>query len=368
MSTVLTRLNAVAEYNAAPVFRIGVVDKPASQVLHRPATPFVRSSLVFVANGGTEIRIFSFDGELIRTLGRRGSGPGEFEGLSAIAPLDDQTIMALERGTRRIQILDSVGALVTSRSIPVALEPNTPAALLPSGLLVGFGDGWAASSNEVASAVIRRSVPLFALDGRRDSHPDTIALAPGFPWWVTGSSRRGQPLGPRPSVTGNAGLVAYTDGTSYEYSLIDVTTGEATTGKLEEAPPGVVGADLDAWLMELAAQSEALGLPARRYPDDWREVSPERLPGYWRLVLSPTGCLWARRFKRPGADRIIWDIIDPIARESVASLVVGADFEIAQVLPHLIVGVETDANAIVHVVGYAYDVRPDHERCGSDGR
>jgi hypothetical protein len=61
-----------------------------------------RDGRVFVADGGSlAIYVFDAEGALVRTIGRRGSGPGEFSALYSIAWLGD-TLAALDPGNARI--------------------------------------------------------------------------------------------------------------------------------------------------------------------------------------------------------------------------------------------------------------------------
>jgi hypothetical protein len=78
-------------------------------------------------------RVLVVDGEgPPRTLGREGSGPGEFSGPSALAVGND-TLRVVDRGNGRIQVLTTAGAYVRS----YALERQAmggEVSLLPSGV------------------------------------------------------------------------------------------------------------------------------------------------------------------------------------------------------------------------------------------
>lgn len=61
-----------------------------------------RDGRVFVADGGArEIHVFDTAGALVRTIGRQGSGPGEFSTLYSIAWVGD-TLAAMDPGNARI--------------------------------------------------------------------------------------------------------------------------------------------------------------------------------------------------------------------------------------------------------------------------
>jgi hypothetical protein len=78
-----------------------------------------------------EIRVHRSDGRLQRTLGRRGEGPGEFQGQLSLLGVRGDTVIALERrlpGLRMVLTLFSRdGAVLDSRPIDRLAIPLTPA-------------------------------------------------------------------------------------------------------------------------------------------------------------------------------------------------------------------------------------------------
>ena len=72
----------------------------------------VHNKHVFVANyGNNRILVFSLDGQLIRTIGSPGSGPGQFNGPCAVAfaPDEDGDMYVLDRHNSRIQVFNANG-------------------------------------------------------------------------------------------------------------------------------------------------------------------------------------------------------------------------------------------------------------------
>ena len=68
--------------------------------------------------GATMIRIFGPDGKLIRTSGRRGSGPGEFRDLVSIHRCAADSLFAWDRMHSRMTVLDSAGTYVRTLRLP----------------------------------------------------------------------------------------------------------------------------------------------------------------------------------------------------------------------------------------------------------
>lgn len=65
-----------------------------------------------------EIRVFTSDGDHVRTFGRPGEGPGEFGSATAMVWSPDDHLWVVDRGPRRISIFDTTGTFVSSRRRP----------------------------------------------------------------------------------------------------------------------------------------------------------------------------------------------------------------------------------------------------------
>lgn len=130
------------------------------------------SGRIAVADGATgQIRIFDERGLLLRRLGGRGTGPGEFTALASLYRLPGDSIAAWDRGRAALTIFGPEGRV--ARSVSLAPDSGGAAALRPVGVL-GGGEVLAAGSLPVvrdgaAVGVRRDSVPYLAIapDGRR---------------------------------------------------------------------------------------------------------------------------------------------------------------------------------------------------------
>lgn len=87
----------------------------------------------------TELRLFSGRGEWLRSIGGRGSGPGEFEGLGYVYLKEDGGFVTYEPASRRVQTFSSAGRFrdfhVLSAS-PDEGSPNVVGALSGDDLLI----------------------------------------------------------------------------------------------------------------------------------------------------------------------------------------------------------------------------------------
>lgn len=83
---------------------------------------------------GTEIRIFGPDGRFIRILGRKGGGPGEFEGIAGVKAGRGDSLYVLDNTQSRLSVFGP--AYEYARSAPLALSPQMQSVLLGTGEVV----------------------------------------------------------------------------------------------------------------------------------------------------------------------------------------------------------------------------------------
>jgi hypothetical protein len=116
--------------------RIGSVEGPPETQFHqvgRPVLDSQRRIYVPLQQAG-EIRQFDDQGKYLRTIGRAGAGPGEFQFVNSVFVLGD-TIVAVDGRSRRLTMFTTEGALVGTARMPDA----NPGSVTPGG---GFQNGW----------------------------------------------------------------------------------------------------------------------------------------------------------------------------------------------------------------------------------
>jgi hypothetical protein len=110
-----------------------------------PAYEFSRISWIVVGSDGSlyvvngassSIRVFSPQGKFVREIGRRGSGPGEFQFFSSLS-LSGDTLYVVDGRSRRVTLMDTSGKLLTTWNIES--NPQTRGTMFPVGRAVG---GW----------------------------------------------------------------------------------------------------------------------------------------------------------------------------------------------------------------------------------
>jgi hypothetical protein len=102
----------------APTLQLGEEDSPQLERVLNNVTSAARlpSGAIALANAGSsEIRYFSPTGSHLRTVGRRGRGPGDFSGSPMyISSSGDDHLLVYDVGTYRLTSLDAEGKVLSS--------------------------------------------------------------------------------------------------------------------------------------------------------------------------------------------------------------------------------------------------------------
>jgi hypothetical protein len=106
-----------------------------------PVSAVRMSNGLIVAAGwaATELQVFDSAGQWVRSIGRQGSGPGEFVGLGYVYLTAGQELVTYEPGSRRIQLFDSTGSFRRLTSLSASPDQGSPGvvgALAGGALLV----------------------------------------------------------------------------------------------------------------------------------------------------------------------------------------------------------------------------------------
>ena len=93
------------------VSRIGMIDGPPEYLLGRfPTFTIGLDGSLFVADG--QLRHYDADGQYVRTIARRGQGPGEVRAVAGMDVSVDGRLAVLDFGNRRVSVFSPGGSLV----------------------------------------------------------------------------------------------------------------------------------------------------------------------------------------------------------------------------------------------------------------
>ncbi|MCU0617882.1 MAG: hypothetical protein MUD17_12485 [Gemmatimonadaceae bacterium] len=158
-----TRFGTDAADDAKSNTRALAVERETSgATLGRVGYLVVSDSLLWVSDlaGDPWLHVFSQrTGQLLRSLGVKGSGPGDFRDVGALLPTNDSTsdVIVFDRATLRLtrvrlQPIDSVGNVAGSAAVAIWSMPTSPRVRTLGKIQAGYV-GWA--SAESAAVLVR---------------------------------------------------------------------------------------------------------------------------------------------------------------------------------------------------------------------
>jgi hypothetical protein len=103
--------------SARPVLVVGGSESDSAAALYgvAGAVRLADGRIVVADRGANGLRIYSSRGEHLLTSGRKGSGPGEFDGVDALAKIRGDTLLVWDRKSARVSVFDATGKFVDSR-------------------------------------------------------------------------------------------------------------------------------------------------------------------------------------------------------------------------------------------------------------
>lgn len=327
-----------------PVLSVGERPNDPDHELYEIVTPFLLpEGLGVPLSADGVIRVFDQDGELVRTLGAPGQGPGEFMALGAAWARAD-TIEALDTELNRV-----------TRFIPneepqtIRLEGIASAQSGVPGLATG---GWILYGVKAVqrSGRDRIAVHQFAADG---SHVAELGEVEGFRRHVHDGGGGPDPISPRPVVRTDGDRVYWSETLTPRIREFDVMVGE--TRVIGWEPTNRLSSQE---AIALAA-NEVAALGRSRPNQAWTEAGFDALTGsedvsvFWDFLVDGEGFIWVRDYDpRVHAAAVgglaktgsggEWAVLDHDGNR-VTSVVVPSDFEPLRIEDDHLIGVRRDS-------------------------
>lgn len=310
---------AIPEWRVGPepVLSIGELSGRPEYELYEPLHALrLDDGRIVVANQGTEeLRFYGPQGEHLRTVGRKGDGPGEFDQLWGMTRLDGDSLGAWDWSAKRLTVYSDDGSFARLQSFRDA------GGLFPQ-LLGSLGDGSFAIMGGVdparmfarGSGLQDDSVAVLRLAVEEGTVLDTLGPFPGRQQWVQVGEGT---LSIRPVAFGREEHIDVASGRIW---VGDDRKGEVRAyrpdGSLERItriggePRAVTDADLARYREERLRGVAEEDVP--RVRQELEEMSPaERLPAFGDLFADRIGRLWIAGYSTDqDADRI-WTVHGP---------------------------------------------------------
>ncbi len=352
-----------------PVVDIGVLEgAPEYQLFRARDVRRMASGRIVVANAGTnEIRFFDSDGIHLRTVGREGNGPGEFEGLGILRPYPGDSLLAYDFSLTRASVFDAEGEFGRSYRVIPPTEG-------------GFGFAVDAFSN---GTLIIKSPQIFQggfSDGlqRRDEDHYTISVTGEFldsvgvfpgPEQFIQTARDGDnfmvsvttpPFG-RTTVLVAHGM-QFCFGSSDTYEIRCFQDDGTLVRIVRRVLPNrtVTPADVERLKQQELAEQEDDN--SRRATERRFEEMPvaETMPAYDGLEIDAAGNMWIREYSWiEGAERR-WTVFDSTGR-MLGDVMLPPGFTVRQIGEDFLLGIWRDDLDVEHVRQYEL-IKPEGTR------
>lgn len=289
------------QVDPSPTFSVGVAEGVEGPILYDVARPFLRpdGSVAVPIRSTAEIQIFGSGGDLHRSLGGFGDGPGEFNRLAAAWARGD-TIEAWDPPSSRITRFLPGGEVET-----ISVRPGPPDLVRLTDFIGAPSTGWllgAVVSWDIGS---RDELAIFHLDAPDASRPTRVAETLGLRRERMGNTTGPAPLSPAARVAlSNAGgheelYVAETLTPEIRVYRLDGTLARAITWTPEHTL-----SPRDAFERVASVVTGGRTEPFRhrgglRYPADWVRTAPapETVPVFSGFLVDAEEFVWVRPFK-----------------------------------------------------------------------
>ena len=314
---------------------------------------FGEDSTIYVLDGGSlAVHVFTAEGTFLRTIGRRGDGPGEFQNPGELY-IADSAMVVWDTQVRRLTRFDLDGEVIGTQSAATSLLPGARlAGLFPDGSFLGTDTRLRAPDPGERTSMGWVIVTTHRIDG---TLLDTVGTYPGEPMaWFGERSVMPQIFGAHTWVASNGAATWILSGES----------GAATRLVPPDPPrsfnwdPGdLVVTDDEIARYEADRQGDE-SINIGRVSIDAGELlrlASESFPAADRLVVDRQGRLWIRRFRRPtfeGPNE--WLLFDP-DRQFVATVAIPADVMVRDGIGDWVVGTRRDSLGVQTVVAHHLD-------------
>ncbi len=250
---------------------------------------FVDGSFVIANEGSHELRFYSPQGVLERSVGREGSGPNEFRALDFLEVVAE-SVWVYDGLNQRMSVLDRSGGF---------------ARVIPLGTVSTQGLARAVGVFDDGSILVIRSEPGTIVPGLNAIYRRAFVLHPdgsiaelgrffrGESYWTDvgdGIVDVGQPFAREGLMAVRGSEWFYSGGAEYRVEQYDMSGRLSAIFAYAGQPRAVTQADLDDYWKE--TRDEAGG-PSLREQLLRKAPLPERMPAYAGLLIDREGNVWA---------------------------------------------------------------------------
>lgn len=338
--------------SAQPLVQIGAYEGDETEQLFQvQGIARLSNGRIVVANAGTdELRVYSARGEYIRSVGREGSGPGEFTDPGRLWVLAEDTLVVTD-WTKTVSVFDSAGVFVGSNGFgPWPVHDRFSDGSFLQLVIPPGPDAFLPGYSRPDVALIRARA-----DG---SAADTLARVTGDDTFRSVSDAGGvsswyAPFG-RTRTAAVYGDSIYTgDGAMFEVRNLDEQGTVVRIIRRSAERTAVTPAAIESFEAQMLreVQTDARRRRLQRLFREW--TYPPFQPAYDQLVVDHEGNLWTRHYAI-GSSRSNWSVFGPTGRW-LGVIEMPADFTLKEIGSDYVLGVSVDDFGVEYVQLYALE-------------
>lgn len=327
--------------------------------------------IVLFHGGVNELRFYDATGSHLRSVGRTGSGPGEYQNVTGLWLVPGDSLVLVESFARRLSIVDSGGQYIRSFSVgggggqfvPVGGKADA------EGPMGRFGDGSVLVlsktfvMNQARSGVYRDSTLAirYAGDG---TVLDTLGTLPALemeqvpvnmgPQTISAPSI--VPLGRQTVVTVSGDRWVVARNNAWELEVRQRAGPVTTLVRAAVQPASLTPSDIASHRKQQLKAIEGL----RNLPEPLKQQLrariehakyPEKFPFFTALLIDTDGNLWAQEAASPSEQVQRWAVVDTVG-VWLGTVTMPREFRPTFISSNLVYGVWLDADDVEHVRAY----------------
>ena len=288
-----------------PVLEIGKVDGEPGDLFRRIGGVLRLPDGSIVAATSVEVRLYNQDGVHLRTEGRQGEGPGEYEYIREIMGCRPGHFNVYDLSWRQSTYTHDGDFVETRQVLPTGPRPYT-VRCTPSGTFVSLL--WAARAYEIPIGLFDTESHM--LVGDAVAGVDTILTLPAGQRIGNEHGSRPHPFGTVTSFGTVGDGIAITTGEDHEYRVYDFQGELQRIVRMPGQDRTIRSEDVDA-----QARKDAQRQPPElfnAYFEEYRSIEmTDRYPAYSELIVDSESHIWLRHHTRPLDSAQTWDVADP---------------------------------------------------------
>ena len=311
-----------------------------------------------VANfGANELRFFGPDGKWLKTVGRKGGGPGEFQQLGWLDLAAGDTLRAYDWDLRRISVFTGAGALqrVVTLSVGNGAAPPLPVGMLGNGRLIALGQSFTTPGSRPGAG--RDTMPLQAYDAG-GALRDSLGRLPGSEHLIQTSKQSVSvtrlPFGKDLTVVARRERIYVGTADGPEVTILKPDGKPEMIIRWAARPVPVTAVDIEGFIAGFGSGWKPGQEAMRdRFIQMVRQAPfPKWKPAYAGLMVAADGSIWVRRYSEPDKTApTVFDVFDAVGRW-LGAVRMPAQFSPTQIGDGVVVGTWKDEDDLHHVQVY----------------